>query len=59
MWCTIAERGWDGAHVPEILGRYRASAVSMAGLMNLSLQEAVGIIVDRHPRLMQGTQVPR
>jgi hypothetical protein len=58
MWCTMAERGWAGAHIPEILGRYRTSAVSMAGLMNLSLQEAVGAIVERHPRLMQGVQVP-
>ena len=59
MWCTMAERGWHGVHVPEILGRYRTSAVSMAGLTNLSLQEAVGIIVDRHPRVLQGARVPR
>jgi hypothetical protein len=59
LWCTMADRGWHGVHVPEILGRYRTSAVSMAGLMNLSVQEAVGVIVDRHPRLMQGVQVPR
>lgn len=58
LWCTIAEQGWRGLHVREILGRYRTSAVSMGGIMDLSISDSVGVIVERHPRLMRGVKVP-
>jgi GT2 family glycosyltransferase len=52
LWCAVAERGWRGRHVPQILARYRVSPTSMISLTNFSLTTAIQAMIERHPRLM-------
>jgi hypothetical protein len=52
LWCRIAERGWHGAHVPEIIARYRLAPQSMISLTNLSDIEAREALAERSPRLL-------
>jgi hypothetical protein len=54
LWCSIADRGWRGRHVPQILARYRVSPDSMLSLTNFSTTAAIQAIIERHPRLMAG-----
>ena len=58
LWCSLAERGYNGAQIPELLGRYRTSAASMGGLMDLSIADSLASIAERHPKLMSGVQIP-
>jgi glycosyltransferase involved in cell wall biosynthesis len=53
LWCAVAERGWRGHRVPQILARYRTSPNSML-LAFTSSSETVAkrAIIDRHPHLM-------
>jgi hypothetical protein len=57
LWCTVAERGWRGLQVPQILARYRTSPTSMLSFTNSSRTTAALTIIERHPRLM-GSQGP-
>jgi glycosyltransferase involved in cell wall biosynthesis len=59
LWCTVAERGWRGHAVREILGRYRVSTDSMLGsITNLSSTDAYVALIERHPQLMSGVTPP-
>ena len=59
LWCKVAERGWEGFSVREILGRYRVSAGSMLrSTTNLSMTEAYVALIERHPQLMAGIRPP-
>jgi hypothetical protein len=60
LWCTIAERGWHGAAVPEIVGRYRVADHSMLrSTTQISNADAFSVLAERHPRLMAGVSLPR
>jgi hypothetical protein len=55
LWCAIASRGMHGAHVREILGRYRVATESMTRTMNLSLDGTQRLIAERYPLLFRGS----
>jgi hypothetical protein len=59
LWCKLADRGMRGAHVKEIVGRYRASAGSMISLTNLSLEGAEATLRERHPAFFAGARSRR
>jgi hypothetical protein len=50
VWCQMAERGWRGVHVPEILAWYRRTAHSMLSISGLVASEARSLISVRAPR---------
>jgi hypothetical protein len=52
LWCSVAERGWRGHEVPQILARYRTSPTSMLRFTSSSETIAKLAIIERHPRLM-------
>lgn len=56
LWCRVADRGWRGQLVPQILGRYR---VSPARIERLSDVPPVRALVDRAPRFLAGVLGPR
>ncbi len=52
LWCAVAERGWRGRLVPQMLARYRVSPTSMMSLTAFSLTTAIQAMIERHPSLM-------
>jgi glycosyltransferase involved in cell wall biosynthesis len=58
LWCRAAERGLEGVHLPQILGRYHHGATSMISLTALDHGEAKAVLRKRYPRVM-GAQTPR
>lgn len=54
LWCSFAERGWDGVRVPEILGRYRVVGHSMIAVTNIDDSDVWTALARRHPFLIQG-----
>ncbi|HEX8083927.1 MAG TPA: glycosyltransferase family A protein [Solirubrobacteraceae bacterium] len=58
LFCRVAERGLRGAHVPEILGRYSVRRHSMLSITDISTRDAVSLLIERHPKLMQGVEPP-
>ncbi|MFN2470679.1 MAG: glycosyltransferase [Gaiellaceae bacterium] len=56
LWCDVAERGERGAFVPEIVGRYRVSPLSMLSLTNLSTTVAFSVLAERYTRLFAGRE---
>lgn len=57
LWCALAGRGERGAHVPDVVGRYRISAGGMlASLTDLSHDDAFAALSERHPRVMSGPE---
>ncbi len=58
LWCRMAERGWGGQLVPQILARYRASPGSMVSTTNLSKTTAMAAVIEHAPQLMAGILPP-
>lgn len=58
LWCRMAERGWSGQLVPQILARYRASPGSMVSTTNLSKTTAMAAVIEHAPQLMAGILPP-
>jgi hypothetical protein len=58
LWCRAADAGYTGAHVPEVLTRYRVARHSMLSLTNISASTAVSVLTERAPRLMRGVEPP-
>lgn len=58
LWCRAADVGYRGAHVPEVLTRYRVARHSMLSLTNISASTAVSVLTERAPRLMRGVEPP-
>lgn len=54
LWCRMAERGFRGVHVPQILGRYRRAEASMLSVTNLDMSEAERLLRASYPLLMGG-----
>jgi hypothetical protein len=54
LWCKLASRGMRGAHVKEIVARYREAEGSMIDLTNISLEGAFATLRERHPALFAG-----
>lgn len=54
LWCRIAEAGGHAAHVPTVVGRYRASASSMLSLSNISADAAFDALRESAPKVMSG-----
>jgi glycosyl transferase family 2 len=55
LWCAIASLGLRGAHVREIVGRYRESPEAMTSVIDLSTDTARSVITKRHPALFGGS----
>jgi hypothetical protein len=58
VWCQMAERGWYGVHVPEILAWYRRTAHSMLSLTSLDLSEGRSLIASRAPGVFSSGPAP-
>jgi hypothetical protein len=54
LWCAIGAAGLEGAHVREVVARYRLGAASMISTTNLSEREARAVLAERHPALFRG-----
>jgi hypothetical protein len=54
LWCKLASRGMRGAHVKEIVARYREAQGSMIDLTNISLEGAEAALRERHPDFFAG-----
>ena len=54
LWCSIAALGMRGAHVREIVARYRVSPESMTSVIDLSNDVARNVIAERHPAVFAG-----
>jgi hypothetical protein len=59
LWCQMAERGWRGVHVPEILAWYRRTAHSMLSTTRLDLSEGRSLISSRAPGVFAGVSPGR
>ncbi|PHY94598.1 glycosyl transferase [Acetobacter pomorum] len=58
LWCTLAEYGLRGTHVPEVLAEYRVHQTSMTNNVTEKMahkQRVVSLVEERHPwiRLVQ------
>ena len=51
LWCTLAERGWHGVRVPEIVARYRKGLLSMLSLTDIDGRAAWAALLELHPSL--------
>ena len=51
LWCQIAQRGWRGVHVPEILAWYRRSTHSMLSITSLDASDVRALLSARAPTL--------
>ncbi len=51
LWCTVAEHGWTGVRVPEILARYRKGLLSMISLTDVDGRGAWAALLESHPFL--------
>jgi hypothetical protein len=52
LYCRLAEHGYFGEFVPEIVARYRLSSGSMISLTNLSHKQAYEALEEHCPTLM-------
>jgi glycosyltransferase involved in cell wall biosynthesis len=52
VWCALAERGGRAAFVPSIVGRTRISPTSPRALTDLTRDDALALLRERHPRAM-------
>lgn len=52
LWCKLAEEGFEGAFVPQVVGRYRVSGHSMLQVTDISWRTAFSVLADRYPRVM-------
>jgi hypothetical protein len=59
LWVRMAERGWHGTHVPDLVARYRGTDHSMLTVTNISGAEAKSIILEAAPSLMAAAGSPR
>jgi hypothetical protein len=48
LWCTFADRGFHGVHVPEILTRYRTGLYSMISITDIDATAAWGALVEQN-----------
>ncbi len=48
LWCTLAEHGWSGVRVPEILARYRKGLLSMISLTDIDGRDAWAALLESH-----------
>jgi glycosyltransferase involved in cell wall biosynthesis len=58
LWATMADAGYRGVFVPEIVGRYRISRASMVNLAGLSHTTMFAAMAEHHPQLMSGIEPP-
>lgn len=47
LWCALADRGWRGVRVPEIVARYRLAMHSMISLTNIDASAAWSLLLSR------------
>ncbi len=53
LWCRFAEDGAYGVHVPEMLGRYRASSSGLLQFVNIDTPSVAEIIRGRSPSVFR------
>jgi hypothetical protein len=58
LWCRVAEQGRYGIQLPSIVARYRSTRHSMLTLTDISSTQAVSILIERHPQVMEGVTPP-
>jgi hypothetical protein len=51
LWCTLADRGWRGIRVPEIVARYRRGLQSMISVTDIDGRDAWSALLESHPIL--------
>jgi glycosyltransferase involved in cell wall biosynthesis len=51
LWCTLADRGWRGVRVPEIVARYRKGLQSMISVTDIDGRDAWAALLESHPIL--------
>jgi cellulose synthase/poly-beta-1,6-N-acetylglucosamine synthase-like glycosyltransferase len=51
LWCSFADRGWNGIRIPRFVARYRASTHSMVSVTNIDHSEVWAALVELHPSL--------
>lgn len=51
LWCTFADAGRRGVHVPQLLARYRRAAGSMLATTDLDQHAKLARLAARHPAL--------
>jgi GT2 family glycosyltransferase len=55
LWCRIAERGWRGQLVPQMLARHRTSNSSTESSATIPASSVgLSVLAERAPRLMAG-----
>ncbi|MGO9752689.1 MAG: glycosyltransferase [Solirubrobacteraceae bacterium] len=55
LWCRVAERGWRGQLVPQILVRQRSSSSSAgSSAIGPATSFGLGVLAERAPKLMAG-----
>lgn len=55
LWCTFAEKGWSGLHIPQVLARYRVHSDSMLRSITNNKRNyklLTSEMRERHPWLM-------
>jgi hypothetical protein len=58
LWCSLAEAGFRGVLVPQIVARYQVARHSMLSVTNLSTTLAFSLLAQRHPTLFAGVELP-
>jgi hypothetical protein len=58
LWCRMAERGWTGQLVPQILARRPAHRSRAASTVAPGSRPAMSALVRRAPRLLRGLASP-
>ena len=51
LWLALAEKGYEGAHVPDFVAHYRKSPHSMIAVTNVDSTAAWGVLLRRYPDL--------
>ncbi len=54
LWCRMAEQGDRGLQLKRIVARYRMTGHSMLSLTNVSVADALSVIVEASPSVMAG-----
>jgi hypothetical protein len=56
LWCAMAQAGWAGTRVPEIIGRYRVGGDSMISTTNIDATAGWAALYRRYPAVFGRSQ---
>ena len=55
LWCMLAERGWHGVRVPEIVAHYRRGLLSMISLTDIDGRAAWSALLESSRSVLTGS----